>query len=196
MIDDQIPRQVRLSGTLAPNWETHVLESGITFDFPNQLPTDFTIRAFIEMSDTDSSTRGVNRANMSAEDESERVTVRTYVPAYQREAWREHADELAMSTSEFLRTMVQAGIRDFDLGEEATVPVEPDRSTADPGGHDLEDRILAVLREEGHCSWDELVSALTEDIEDRLETTLEDLQNQNRVAHSARNGGYRVLEDE
>lgn len=49
-----------------------------------------------------------------SEVDTERVSVRTYVPAYQRDAWDEHAERLDMSRSEFVRTMVQAGREFFD----------------------------------------------------------------------------------
>ncbi|MDZ7730471.1 MAG: hypothetical protein U5K37_05470 [Natrialbaceae archaeon] len=47
--------------------------------------------------------------------ESDRATVRTYIPAYQKDHWAEHADELNMSLSEFVRTMVQAGRSDLQI---------------------------------------------------------------------------------
>ena len=42
-------------------------------------------------------------------EDTSRTQVRTYVPAYQKSEWESHADELDMSQSEFVRTMVQAG---------------------------------------------------------------------------------------
>ncbi len=134
--------------------------------------------------------------DMSAEEETERVAVRTYVPAYQREEWRERAESMDMSASEFVRTMVQAGVRDFDFDADGGNTVEPDAPPTDPGGNDLDDRVLDVLAEEGVCSWDELLAALTDDIEDRLEETIAELQSENAVVHSPREGGYRVVEDE
>lgn len=118
--------------------------------------------------------------------ETDRKVVKTYVPAYQKERWREHADELGMNQSEFVKAMVQAGRRGFD-----TDPDEPGSGDEIPGGNGLEDRVLGVLRE-GYCSWDELVEHLTEDIEGRLETTLQRLQDENRVQHSGRHGGYTI----
>lgn len=40
---------------------------------------------------------------------SDREQVRTYVPPWQKEEWKEKAEEWNMSQSEFVRTMVQAG---------------------------------------------------------------------------------------
>lgn len=134
--------------------------------------------------------------DMSTQDETERVAVRTYVPAYQREDWRERAEAAGMSTSEFVRSMVQAGVRDFDLGDQSARAPEPDVSGPDPGGNGLEDQVLEVLDQEGLCSWEELLATVTAGVEERLETTLQDLQADNRVTHSPREGGYRVVEDE
>jgi hypothetical protein len=133
-------------------------------------------------------------------DDDERVTVRTYVPAWQRERWREEADRRGMSQSEFVRTMVQAGRRGF--GREGdpggSNPVEGDDRDATPGvngGEDgLERRVLELVEEEGPLEWDGLVEGLVGDFEDRLETALDDLQSSNRLKHSGREGGY-VVDD-
>lgn len=50
--------------------------------------------------------------------DDERKTAKTYIPAYQKEEWKEHADELGMSQSEFIRCMVQAGRKVFAPDEE------------------------------------------------------------------------------
>ena len=103
----------------------------------------------------------------------DRVSVQTYVPAGQRDRWREEADELDMSQAEYVRTMVQAGRRGFDLADGGDEPASPD---ATPGVDGLKDRVLAVL-------------------EERLDETLGELQDENRVLHSGRQGGYTVVED-
>ncbi len=123
----------------------------------------------------------------------DRVSVQTYVPTGQRDRWREEADDLDMSQAEYVRTMVQAGRRGFDLsdgnGEE---PASPD---ATPGVDGLEDRVLAVLEAEGTADWETLLAGVTDDIEERLEETLEELQAEDRILHSGRRGGYTVVDD-
>lgn len=128
--------------------------------------------------------------------EDERVAVKTYVPAYQKERWREHADTLGMSQSEFLRTMVQAGRRGFDLAEKA----EKDSSDgSNPRGDVLESRIQTLLAEEGVLDWDELreqvVDQLVEDIDDRMDEALSSLQDQNTIKYSGRDGGYALTDE-
>jgi len=119
--------------------------------------------------------------------ETDRTVVKTYVPEYQKAAWRDHADALDMSQSEFVRAMVQAGRRRFDREE-------PGSEGSSPGGDGLEDRVLDVLSADDHRSWDQIRQALVSDLDDRLDEALRDLQEQNAVAHSGRHGGYRLVE--
>ena len=120
---------------------------------------------------------------------TERVTVRTYVPKYQRDRWDAEAERLDMSRSEFVRSMVQAGRRGFDPD-----PEETGSGDATPGGEGLEDRVLDVLSTGGPLEWDELVSELIDGFEDELEEALGGLQEENRVQYSGRRGGYAVTE--
>ncbi|WP_135830502.1 DUF5805 domain-containing protein [Halorussus halobius] len=131
--------------------------------------------------------------------DTSRTTVKTFVPAYQKAEWKRHADDLDMSQSEFVRTMVQAGRRDFDLepvgGPESggDPPASGDGDDADDGDRGFEERTLSVLSESEHRSWDDLVERLTADVEDRLDETLQRLQTENRVTYSGRHGGYAVV---
>ena len=124
--------------------------------------------------------------------DGDRVSVQTYVPAGQRDRWREEADELDMSQAEYVRTMVQAGRRGFDLADEGDEPASPDET---PGVDGLKSRVLAVLKEQGAADWDALLAGVTDDIEERLDEVIEELQAENRVRHSGRQGGYTVVED-
>ena len=133
-------------------------------------------------------------------DETERTVVKTYVPRYQKNIWTDHADELDMSQSEFVRTMVQAGRRGFD-GEASERP-DPQGSSPDDdvstgahdGGDGLDDRVLSVLDGEEYLDWEALVEALTGDIESRLEDALQELQSRDDVRYSGRHGGYTRVE--
>jgi hypothetical protein len=116
------------------------------------------------------------------------VAVKTYVPPYQKDRWREHADRLGMSQSEFVRTMVQAGRRDFEVPDIREEPGEAEN----PG---LEPRVKDALDGEDGSSWDELLAHVTADVEDRLEETLSDLQGRNVVQYSGRAGGYRLVDE-
>lgn len=121
--------------------------------------------------------------------DDDRAVVKTYVPTAQKSEWREHADDLDMSQSEFLRTMVQAGRRGFLDSDE-----EGGSADATPGGDGLEDRVLEALSASEFVSWDKLVAEVSEDFEDRLHEAVQSLQAEGRIAHDPREGGY-VLED-
>ncbi len=123
----------------------------------------------------------------------DRRSVKTYVPAHQKSEWERHADDLGMSQSEFVRTMVQAGRRGFTMtGTDSAA--EGASEDVNPGGDTLETRIETVL-ERGPTSWEELLTEISADLEDRLEETLESLQERNRVRYSGREGGYTLIDE-
>jgi len=116
------------------------------------------------------------------------VPVKTYVPPYQKERWREHADRLGMSQSEFVRTMVQAGRRDFEVPAAAEKPAEEASSGLEP-------QVKDALSGDEHRSWDDLLEQVTDGVEDQLEAVLAELQEANVVQYSGRQGGYRLVEE-
>jgi hypothetical protein len=149
-------------------------------------------------------------------DGSERVRVSTYVPAHQKETWATDAEALQMSQSEFVRTMVQIGRRDFDVpslvengqltgtGDETERTGDADErdAVAEPEGADsgetatrgFEDRVVDALSADDYRDWDELLETLSAGLEDRLDEALADLQEANRVRYSGRHGGYTLVE--
>lgn len=130
-----------------------------------------------------------------AEQRDERTAVKTYVPGSQKEEWQADAEDLDMSLSEFVRTMVQAGRRGFDGstadGADSTVE-EPSRGDATPGGDPVETAVLEVLDEEAVAA-DELVERVVGEMEERVIDAVESLEDRNRIAHDLRAGGYRVV---
>lgn len=148
--------------------------------------------------------------------DTERSVVKTYVPAYQKDRWRRQAEELEMSQSEFVRTMVQAGRRGFegyddrDGGERersdgangessngATETQKKDESPGTPAPSDrIDEHVVQELSPGEHRSWETLRDALaTELVDDRLEDALQRLQRENRVQYSGRHGGYTLVSD-
>ncbi|MFO8115220.1 MAG: DUF5805 domain-containing protein [Halorubrum sp.] len=123
----------------------------------------------------------------------DRRSVKTYVPAEQKDRWQAHADELGMSQSEFVRTMVQAGRRGFSTADSEN-PVEPDPQGSDPRGESLETRVESALAN-GPLSWEELAEDVVGDFEDRLEDALDALQDRNRVRYNGRKGGYTLTDE-
>ncbi|WP_255196136.1 DUF5805 domain-containing protein [Halorarius litoreus] len=136
---------------------------------------------------------------MDSEQDTGRTAVRTYVPEYQKSEWKRHADELGMSQAEFVRTMVQAGRRGFEFegmsDQSSSKPAEDHSPDVTPGVDGLERQVLELLESGSHLSWEELVAGLTDDIEDRLDETLGELQQENRIQYSGRHGGYTVVGD-
>jgi hypothetical protein len=132
--------------------------------------------------------------------DDERVSVQTYVPESQRRRWRAEADELDMSQAEYVRTMVQAGRRGFDLHTDSESETgnadDPGTEDATPGVGGLKERVLDVLDESGRADWETLLAGVTDDIEERLEGTLDELQANDRIRYSGRRGGYALVDDE
>lgn len=134
--------------------------------------------------------------------DTDRTSVKTYIPAYQREEWERQADQLDMSRSEFIRTMVQAGRRSFDEPASTTDDTGA-AATSNSGGstgesgveRGLEDHVIEALSERDTLSWEQLRDDLTDDIEQRLEDTLDRLQHENVVQYAGRRGGYTLVED-
>lgn len=131
--------------------------------------------------------------------ETSRAHVQTYVPEYQKDEWAREAEAMDMSLSEFVRTMVQAGRSDISIADpesDSATDVEPGggaSSGREPQGSGLEDRVVDILDRDDFREWDELVAALTDDVEQRLEETLQDLQAEGRIQYSGRNGGYTLV---
>jgi hypothetical protein len=140
-----------------------------------------------------------------------RTEVSTYVPAYQKDEWRSHAEELDMSQSEFVRTMVQAGRSKIDPGPTAEGGRNGRDSAGpgpDPGAGDeassttgaptggIEEAVVATLEPDEYVAWDELLDAVVGDVERQLEGVLSDLQRENRVQYSGRHGGYTLRRGE
>lgn len=126
-------------------------------------------------------------------DDTERTVVKTHVPAYQKRIWVDHAEDLEMSQSEFLRTMVQAGRRGFEPTASSDAEAEASGPNVRDSG-DLESRVESILAGSDPLSWDQLVAALTDNLEDRLDEALQTLQEENRIRYSGRDGGYTLAE--
>ena len=146
--------------------------------------------------------RAVEITLMSQEGtDTKRTSVKTYIPAYQREEWERHAEELDMSQSEFVRTMVQAGRRSFDdpasrTGETAAATSDSRGSTGETGvERGLEEHVIEALAQRDTLSWEELREGLTHDIEQRLESALDRLQHENVIQYAGRHGGYTLIEE-
>ncbi|WP_152041706.1 DUF5805 domain-containing protein [Salinigranum salinum] len=133
---------------------------------------------------------------MTTDSDSERTRVQTYVPAYQKSIWEDHADDLGMTQSEFVRTMVQAGRRGFLSADRSEHEAAGEASSdPNPQGEGIEERVVALLTDSGPLDWDQLVERLVDDVEERLDDALTTLQEENRLRYSGREGGYVVTNE-
>lgn len=131
---------------------------------------------------------------MAESEESTRVSVKTYVPQYQKQEWIDHAESLNMSQAEFVRTMVQAGRRGFKTGDQPET-VEVGSPDATPGVNGLKTRLLEVIESGEYPGWDMLLTELAGNFEDRLEDAIAELEATNRIRYNPRNGGYERVDE-
>ncbi len=120
---------------------------------------------------------------MSTSDTDSRVAVKTYIPEEQKRIWENHAAEMNMTMSEFIRTMVQSGRAPF------TVERTPS-SDENPRGDDLETAINNILQN-GPATFEDLSDNIIGDLEEQLDRTLMAMDN---VVVSGRTGEYRLIE--
>lgn len=131
-----------------------------------------------------------------SEQDTSQVVVQTYVPAYQRDQWDDHADDLDMSRSEFVRTMVQAGRRGFGDDGTATTHASGDPQGGDDPGQTTEDITAEILTalQDGPVAWDDLIETVIGDVETEVESALKELEEAGSVRYSGPKGGY-ILTD-
>lgn len=102
------------------------------------------------------------------DNESDRTPVRTYITEHQKGIWDEEADSMDMSRSEFVRCMVQAGRRDFDLSEG-----NDEKPVDDGGGVRDVDYVLDEFRDEPARSFDQLLERGEVELGNRLDALME-----------------------
>lgn len=120
---------------------------------------------------------------MSEDADTTPQPVKTRVPAYQKAEWVAQAEELGMSLSEFVRTMVQAGRSGFEGVGREDAPAHPN-----PGGSGLETRLQELLNG-SVMSFDEIVDEVSADLEDEVEDVLVELRERGVLVQGPR-GDY------
>lgn len=119
------------------------------------------------------------------------AAVKTYVTQAEKAEWKAQADQLDMSLAEYVRSMVNAGNRNFDLQ-----PIATRSEDANPRGQPIETRVLQTIRVTDYPSWSELEESFPEIDGERLSEVLQSLQAENRIEHDGPNGGYTLIDDE
>ena len=124
---------------------------------------------------------------MAQSDSTNRVSVKTYVPEYQKQHWVNHASELGMSLSEFIRTMVQSGRQPFEIEQSAPIDVTP-------RVEDLKTPILDTLQN-GPASWEEIAESVIGDIESDVEREVQKMVKSGEIVISPRTGQYSISDE-
>lgn len=106
-----------------------------------------------------------------------RKRVRTSAPSEQIDQWEEEADEMNVTRAEYMRLMIQAGRRQFPIC---------DTENTESEGINVENRVLDALEKHGELTWDDLVDEAVGDVEDKVESTIEELDDQGKVSISLR----------
>jgi hypothetical protein len=108
----------------------------------------------------------------------ENTAVKTYVPEWQKTEWEDHAERLDMSRSEFVRSMVQAGRRNIEVSDDATL-------------QDLiQEAVEELLAEAGFATYEEIVEVLAADVEDAVVVAIEALEENDQIRYNPQRGGY------
>jgi hypothetical protein len=106
-----------------------------------------------------------------------RKRIRTSAPEEQIDQWEEEADEMGVTRAEYMRLMIQAGRRQFPIC---------DTETTESDGVNVEARVLNALEEHGELTWEELTETAIGDVEDKVEDTIEELDDDGKVSISLR----------
>lgn len=103
-----------------------------------------------------------------------------YATTEQSEIWKEEADEMGLSYSEYYRMMIAAGRREFGLKELA--------DGAGGASRLLEERVIDTLDPDERKSFEQITQEV---VEAHLEEKIaEILQTDDRAIHDPRAGGY------
>lgn len=101
----------------------------------------------------------------------------------EKELWNKEAEKLRFGyRTNYLRSMINAGRREFDLADNGTEDY-PERTVKD-----LETRVYSNLSIDQPTDWAELVEIITTDLEDEIEEIVENLAEEGKVSILPRGG--------
>ena len=89
------------------------------------------------------------------------------LPEWQKQQWEKEADTMNMTLSCYTRTMVEAGRSKIGTTEAHT----PSEFTTG----NIEDQIRETLAEEGPLTWGELLDAMLQNMENRIDQTVSEM---------------------
>lgn len=120
---------------------------------------------------------------MQESESEEKQSVKTYVPASQKQLWQEHAASLDMTLSEYVRCMVQRGKSAYAM-DDLDTPSQP----SNPRGNTSKEGLLDIIDSESATSFDIIVDSYTTHIENEVEAGLVALEQDNLIKQTPRGG--------
>ena len=122
---------------------------------------------------------------------NEGVKLNVAVPPHQRNVYDEEAEQMGFaSRAAYVRSMVNAGRRDFGLNPQGT------------GGEDttledfIEQRIVAIIADADGASRDAVVEEITGDIEETVTDSLARLDDAGRIDYDIQQDGLVIRSEE
>jgi hypothetical protein len=113
------------------------------------------------------------------------------VPQNLLRAWEHQAEQAKLSVSEYVVRMTEAGRMSVQMQ-----PAGGDESGAAMSVEQLTDEIVDELRHENAVAWEQLVDAISRNLEERMEEALGRLQEDDVVRYSGLEGGYHLVEED
>lgn len=104
------------------------------------------------------------------------TVLNVYVPEHERVEWEQHAEELDLEMSRYVREMVKSGRRPW-FSE--NYRVQPDKGEG--ANRDLEEQVLTALSEAGPLHNTEVYEEITNQLQTRVDETLLALRDDNRI---------------
>jgi hypothetical protein len=130
----------------------------------------------------------------SSDVDTERVGARVYLPRYQKQQWKDEADDNDLSLSEYIRLMVQAGRQSPVFDHDHTTSTDTAADAPAPSSGEFREQVLRLLDTGEFTSWGDLQQTLTDHVETELDAALTELQEEGRVRYSGRHDGYTLTD--
>lgn len=105
------------------------------------------------------------------------------LPEWQKQQWEQEAETMNMTLSCYTRTMVEAGRSKIGVTDTQT----PNEFTTG----NIEDQIRETLAEQGPLSWDALLDAVLQNMENRIDQTVSEMADV-----SVKKGKYTLTKDQ
>lgn len=117
-------------------------------------------------------------------------TIEVTVPPDLLRAWNRRADTANLALSEYVVRMTEAG--------RMSARMQPARAEerAAMSVDQLAEEVVEELRHQEAVSWEQLVDAISRNLERRLEEVLEGLQEDDVVRYSGLKGGYQLVDED